>query len=409
MKKSKRIIITLLASAGLVLSIELCFIYYNANFAVNAKPSICSINSSLDCDSVARTAYSQFLGIPLACWGVFLYCFFLFMAFADKLQNIRFLGFLKVFKNPSSYIFCIALFSFVMSMCLFFISWLKIDSFCIFCLMTYFIDLFIAITAKNRGTAEDELNNKKRLSAADEFKISFNDFLDAVKIKGYLIAFIFVVLIASGVLAYTEISDILAPQVSIQKELKKSFKQYSGDIDGTRIGGSDAELVIHEFMDFNCKGCFIADLYIHRIMNEFENVAVVQHNMPLDGACNHNLQKGKGHDGSCLKSYYALAAANQNKYWQMGAVLFDDEIKSEKEILEKARLIDIDIRKLKADAHSEEVKQEVADSIKEADSRGIDGTPTLFIGLKKIEGIGPYPDFKNIIIEQGGKEKKNHG
>ncbi len=410
MKKSKRIIITILALIGLALSIELCVVYYNANFVIDANPSICVINSSLDCDSVARTAYSQFFGIPLSYWGVFLYCFFLFMIFVDKIQNIRFLGFLKVFKNPSSYIFCVSLFSFIMSMVLFFISWFKIDSFCIFCLMTYFVDFFIAITAKNREVIENgESDKPKRLSVIDEYKISFSDFIEAVKVKKYLIAFVIVLLAAICFLIYTSLTNIFSPQVQLQKELKNSFKQYTGEIEGTRIGSKDAKLVIHEFMDFNCGGCFVVNLYIHRILDEFDDVAVIQHNLPLDGMCNHNVPKGKGHTSSCIKSYYALAAAKQNKYWQMGSILFNNDVKTEKDILEKARLIDIDIRKLKADAHSDDVKKEVEASIKEGDLREINGTPTLFIGLKKLFGIGSYPEFKEIVIEQGGREKPNHG
>ena len=75
MKTGKRITITLLSLLGLALAIELCIVYYNANFAIDAQPSICAINESMDCDSVAKTAYSQFLGVPLSLWGVCLYLF----------------------------------------------------------------------------------------------------------------------------------------------------------------------------------------------------------------------------------------------------------------------------------------------------------------------------------------------
>ena len=89
MNKTQRISTTLLSLIGLALSIELCIVFYNANFAQNAAPSICAINEMFDCDSVAKTSYSQFLGIPLALWGVCLYLFFLFMTYVDKIQNIK--------------------------------------------------------------------------------------------------------------------------------------------------------------------------------------------------------------------------------------------------------------------------------------------------------------------------------
>ena len=107
MNKTRRILLTLLPLIGLALSIELCVVYYNANFVVDAQPSICAISEGMDCDGVAKTSYSQFLGVPLSLWGVFLYLFFLFMTYVDKIQNIKGFGILKVFKNPLSYMFCI--------------------------------------------------------------------------------------------------------------------------------------------------------------------------------------------------------------------------------------------------------------------------------------------------------------
>ena len=172
MNKTKRILIILLCLLGLALSVELCLVYYNANFVESAKPSICAINDMFDCDSVARTQYSQFLGVPLSLWGIILYVFVLFLTFVDKLQKIKFLGILKVFKNQTSYIFCISLLSFCISMTLAGISIFKINSVCIFCLMTYCIDLIIALVAKDWGHG-----------ILWELKNSIIDFIDALKNK----------------------------------------------------------------------------------------------------------------------------------------------------------------------------------------------------------------------------------
>ena len=396
MTKTKRILLTILPLIGLALSLELCVVYYNANFAANAEPSICAINDMMDCDSVARTSYSQFFGIPLALWGVLLYLFFLFMTYVDKLQNIRFLSFLKVFKNPSSYIFCIALLSFLISMVLGCISVFKIDSICIFCFMTYFCDLLIAIAAKTKG-----------ISIWQEIKTSIADFMDAIKVKRYAFWFVMLVLLAASILFYTSVSDILSPQMARLKQFKSYFKDYDKLADGITLGPKDAEVVVHEYMDFNCGGCFIAHLYLHRIVEEFENVKVVQHNLPLEKACNHNM-KAEGHKTSCLKTSYALAAAKQNMYWQMADILFQQSPEDEKEIIEEARLLNFDIKKLKEDANSEEIKQEIQECIKEADSKDVTGTPTFFAGMKNLHGVASYPEFKQFIIEQGGREKNQH-
>lgn len=396
MSKTKKIIILILCLIGLGLSIELCNVYYHANFAQSAAPSICAINDAFDCDSVAKTSYSQFLGIPLALWGICLYLFILFMLFVDKLQNFKLLGFLKVFKNPLSYIFCISLLSFCISMILGCISIFKINSICIFCFMTYFIDLLIAISAKDwKGGIFKEL------------KDSIFDFYEAIKVRRYAFWFIMLVLLAASILTYTTISNVLTPQEAKRQELLKTIGEVKEYVNGNELGKANADLVIHEYMDFNCGGCFFANLYLQRIVKEFENVKVIQHNVPLDIACNHNM-KFEGHKNSCLKAYYAHAAAKQNRYWEMSDLLFGENPQTEKEIIEKARLLDFDIKKLKQDANSEEIKQEVKDSIAEADTKDIQGTPTMFIGIKRVMGVDSYPDFKQIVIEQGGREKADH-
>ncbi len=396
MTKTKRIIITILAIIGLALSIELCIVYYNANFAIDATPSICAISDKMDCDSVAKTSYSQFFGVPLALWGVILYLFFLFMTYVDKLQNIKGFGLLKVFKNPSSYIFCIALISFIISMILGCISVFKIDSICVFCFMTYFIDLLITISAKTKGE-----------SVYNEIKTSFSDFILALKDGRNVFWLVLILLLFMSILVYTSVSNILTPQIAKMKQFEQYFKLYDSEVEKNIMGPKDADIVINEYMDFNCGGCFFSQLYLHRLVSEFENVKVIQRIIPLEKECNHNM-RFDGHKGSCLKAKYALAAAKQNMYWQMADVLFNEAPDSEKEIIEEARLLDLDIKKLKEDANSEQIKNEIQEMIKYADSQDITGTPTFVIGVNKKIGINSYGEFKKYIIEQGGKEKVNH-
>ncbi len=397
MNIGKRIAITILSLIGLALSIELCIVFYNANFVTDAAPSICAISETMDCDSVARTSYSQFLGIPLSLWGVFLYLFFLFMTYVDKIKNIKFLRFLSVFKNPTSYIFCVATLSFIISIILGCISVFKINSVCIFCFMTYLVDLIIALTSKDW---------KKGIIT--EIKTSIEDFKEAIRVPKYAFWFTLIVLLAFSVLTYTSVSNILSPQMIKKSIWEKTFKNYNKITDGKTIGPKDAEITIHEYIDFNCPGCFYANLYLHRIVDEFENIKVEQHILPLAKECNHNMQH-EGHTTSCLKTKYALAAAKQNRYWEMSDYLFLEAPDSEKQILELARLLNFDVKKLKEDANSEEIKNEIKNGVLDADSKDIVGTPTLFIGMRKEVGVGSYPELKQIIIQEGGKEKPIHG
>src|SRR5438874_2285036 len=62
--------ITLLGAAlSVVISLYLAYHYYPIKFGFSSGPSVCSINATFDCDAVAASSYSAFLGIPMALWG----------------------------------------------------------------------------------------------------------------------------------------------------------------------------------------------------------------------------------------------------------------------------------------------------------------------------------------------------
>ena len=118
MDNKKRIALTILSVIGFITSIKLAIIYWDSNFNPYAMSSFCSINDFIDCDGVAKTVHSQFFGIPLAFWGLFLYFVFFVMTYVDKLKNVKFLGFFEVFRNPLQYICALGFISFIISMML---------------------------------------------------------------------------------------------------------------------------------------------------------------------------------------------------------------------------------------------------------------------------------------------------
>lgn len=401
MKLTKRITLTILALIGFLTSVKLTMIYLDANFNPYALSSFCSINDLIDCDGVAKTTHSQFFGIPLAFWGLFLYFVFLFFAFVDKLKNIEVKGFrifawFDVFKHPQSYICALGIIAFTISMILAGISIFEIHKICILCFFTYILNLIIGLYAK---PAEENY--------AEVFKTSVSDFLDALKVKKYAIAFSVLVLAAIGVLTYTTVSNVLAPQVKLQKDLK-AYSTPSGNdykVTGNILGDPKATLVVHEYTDYQCPFCFVLNTMMMRAVSELSDVKVVHHNLPLDMECNPQL-KSQMHPGSCMLAKYAIAAAKQGKYWDMNNMLFDKEFESEEKLLSDASKLGIDVKKLKEDAYSEEIANELKKEIKEAVDLGIDGTPAIRINMETKIGIMPYEELKEKLLKAGAKERK---
>lgn len=391
MDTKKNILIFIFSVIGLFLSLWLCKIYYDVNFNPYAFSSFCSVNDFIDCDGVAKTDYSQFAGIPLSLWGVCFYCFIIYLLFTPKLSKLRLLKFSEVFKNPTSYIFCLSLLAFIISVSLAFISIFEINKICVLCFTTYFIDLGIAITAKDFSK-----------SCLYEIKNSISDFLDAIKIKGYFIAFLIVFFSFIGILIYMSQSKILTPQLNKLSEFKVELSGIYNNQNA--LGDKNARLIVHEYIDYNCASCYLTNLSLKRLAVELKDLLIIQHNMPLDAECNRLVTNG--HEGSCRMARYALAAKKQGKYWEANEILFDKTPKSEKEIIKLLSHINgIDKKKLKTDANSEEIKNELNSEIEDALAKQIDGTPTLIINLEKHTGNIPYNKLKEKLIEAGASEK----
>lgn len=397
----KTIIISILVLIGLIITIDLAYIYYEANFNQYALPSFCTISDLIDCDGVARTTEAQFFGVPLAYWGMFLYAFIIMLLGVDILKKIPFLKFLEVFKNKFHYIASLGIISFTISMILLCVSLFGIHKLCIMCAITYIINLFIGIFAV--------IDIEGGFVGA--IKQSFKDFLDALKPIPYRIAFIIVMLAACGFLSWTYTSAKFSPALKTQRTIGEFLNSKTNKyaVKGNLLGSDKKDaLVIEVYSDYMCPMCTVFNKMIHKIAKEFENVRVEHHSLPLDLECNKYLQQ-PFHTGSCVAARYAQAAHIQGKFWEVNSLLFDEKPDTEEKIintLEKANF-GLDMDKLKKDANSEEVEKIIQNDIKFAAENKQMGTPTMRINGKFDMGIpkGGYPELKKQIIKLGGKPK----
>jgi len=392
----KKVAILTLSLIGFITTIKLAMIYYNANFNPYALPSFCSISDFIDCDGIAKTTESQFFGIPLAYWGMFLYFVISVLLFADKLKNFRLFRFMEVFKNPLDYIAALGIISFTISMILLGISLFEIQKLCVLCAFTYVLNLIIALVAldyKNGGVMK-------------AFKTSFNDFISAVKIKKYGLAFAAAVAIVSVFLTFTTTSYAFTPQVKREKGFKEfvSTKVNKYSAKGNILGDKDAELVVYTYTDYLCPICGAYNIMIHKLAKELKNVRFEHVNLPLDMECNKYLQR-PFHNGSCRLAKYAIAAEKQNKFLEINSLFFEKQPATEEGIIEIAKSVGLNIEQLKKDAESPETAKKIRDDIEKAAALGLNGTPSTVIGDKTYIGIKAYDDFKEILIKAGAKKR----
>ena len=395
-KFGKTFWLALWALIGLGLSIKLTIIYYMVNFVPDAAPSFCAINEIIDCDGVARTNYAQILGIPTACFGLFLYTFVLGMCFVDKLKNIKGLGFLEVFKDKFSYIFSLYCISFTVSMYLMAVQFFDIHMFCLLCFVTYLVDFVSLFIAKDYSKPW-----------YFEIKTSVIDFVDAIKIKKYFIAFIAVCILGIGVFTYTKLSYIFTPQMKKYDEYMY-FQKMKGNhfkVQGNVLGNPEGDVIVYEYSDFECPMCPVMNRMLQKAAKEdFENILVIHHNFPLDNKCNPLVTK-PFHANSCLYARFALAAKKQDKYWEMINLLFTKQPKSNQEMFKMAMKVDIDPNQL-ANDFLKGTEEELTEEIMSAINKQVEAaTPTIFINNKKFVGLMSYDELKKNLIGNGAKLK----
>ena len=392
-KDKKIFIIQILAIIGLILSVKLAFIYHIANYDKYALSSFCSINDFIDCDGVARTEYSQFLGIPLACWGIFFYVTVLFLTVVNKLKTFKFLYFLEVFKEPKAYITVLGVISFICSMILAGISLHIIKKLCILCVATYFVDFIIALVACGG----------KFKAVIEAFKTTFFDFLDGV--KKYTAVFIILCILFGGFLTYSGVTLNFVPNVkrskSIMKYRKIKYNPYR--VKGNVLGNPEGNIVIHLYSDYVCPLCYINNIMLHQVVKEYKNVRVIHHNSPFDKRCNKYMEINM-HPNACFMSRGALAAKRQGNYWEMSSLLYENQPKKMNDMLELAKKCGLNTEKFRQDINSLEIKKELNHEITEAAEIHIDATPTMYINGDRIVGVKPYYELKKILEDHGAEK-----
>ena len=389
----RKIFILILSVIGFALSVKLAMIYYSANYDRYALSSFCSINEFVDCDGAARTKVSQFLGIPLAYWGMLFYLLTMFLTFVDKLKNIKFLKFLEVFKNPMAYITVIGTFAFIVSMSLAGISIWKIKKLCILCVVTYFIDFLIALIP-----AHDWKDYIK------SFKTTVFDFIDGV--KKYPKTFVILLVLSISFLTYSEMTDCFIPHMKKAKEILKymALKENPYAVTGNVLGSENADVIIELYSDYGCPICYVNNIMLHKVVQEYSNVKVVHYNTPYDKECNYEISMTM-HPGGCYMAKAALAAGDQGNYWGMSSLLYENHPMNDEDLIPLINKLGLDKNRFLKYMKSKVADTKLQEELYKSYENNVDATPTMFVNGDKQVGIMSYSDLQKLLEEHGARKK----
>jgi len=157
-------------------------------------------------------------------------------------------------------------------------------------------------------------------------------------------------------------------------------------------GNPDGDITLVEFFDYNCGYCRRALEEINKVLKDDKNLKVVFMEMPILGP------------PSVVAAKWALAAHEQGKYFEYHQAVMDHNGQKDEKTLEKiAKDLDLDIKQLKKDAESDEIRKIIDENIASAASLNIRGTPGFVIAGQIFPGFMQADRIRDILKQERAK------
>jgi protein-disulfide isomerase len=159
-------------------------------------------------------------------------------------------------------------------------------------------------------------------------------------------------------------------------------------------GPAHAKVTIVEFSDFQCPYCAAAAVKVNALLAQYPNdVKLVFKQFPLDM-----------HAQARLAAQASLAAAAQNKFWELHDKMFANFRRlSRDNILAYAKDAGLDMTKFTTDLENAQYKTVINREVQEGVNVGVSGTPSFFINGKKYNGDMDPKALKPVIDKELGK------
>ena len=344
--------------------------------------TFCAISARVNCVTVAASAYSSFLGLPVALYGLefFALALVVLLLSATKAWDLR---------RWDSLLFCASLLALPAIGVLAWISAFRIHSVCIVCMAVYAAVLLLLLLLGLAG--------RKALGS-----LVVDGPRELLGNLGRPRLGVGVVVVSLAALSqFFWAPRLLHAQGGRGPSGPSPWLNLPTS--GLSIGPAGAPLRVEEFTDFQCPHCNHAHEVMIEVLRRFPGkVHLVHRDFPLDMACNPAV-KHPFHVSACRAATYARCASYQNKYWPLEALLFANREQLDEENLRGfARDTGLELEQLETCVRGSRAQQAIIDDVNEGLRRGVKGTPTFFVNGEKV--VGPHPiEFWEQKIAAVGK------
>ncbi|MCP4131497.1 MAG: thioredoxin domain-containing protein [bacterium] len=403
----KKIIIMIFSILGALLSGNLLYMHYGALSGSSLLMNMCSASGIFDCQAVASSSYSEIFGIPNAAYGFFFYCTIfgltLFRGAYTRIKDSAFSKGILVVTGALSLAAVLGIFPLV------YISIFLIKGFCLFCVLTWIINIILFIAILGLFKNEEEKTLFKSIAAViQDSKPSFKSIYKDNRV--YLFAF-YSFILAIALVAFDGYAGGIAEHKKELKKMKQErsifmnyFKNETAHINLDSVpvilGNPEAKVSIVEYIHFNCGACKRSYSKLQSMIPKYgDKVKLYIKNFPLDGLCNSAVKKRKG--GNTCRA--AILSVGLRDNWSSYKAFVDSLMLSENRFNRGLLMDAISASGLNTDeANSiltdKEIKVLLREEVNEAIGLGVNATPTIAINGKLFPaGIIPEKILDEII------------
>ena len=356
-------------------------VYLGFQHAADAGASACSVSEVFNCDTVNRSEYSEFMGIPIAFIGAGFYAAVLVVSAAAM-------------RRPESHpraghtIFAGSLLGVAYSA---FLAWasMQLGAWCLFCISLYGVNLILlGGSALQARTLDGETlfgGIGPALAGRDDKSRT-----RMVLVGAFTLVFSYVAYKRSGggapsagqAIAQKEAGDIDPAELAVLFQAPKAPLE----VDGTEpvLGDPSAPYILVEFADYECPHCAATAPELKALIEAHPEIQLQFKHYPISNICNDAIG-APGHENACSAAAAAECARQQGRFWELSALMFKNQQYLAKDDLRfMAGQVELDKDAFETCMADPATEQAVRVDAAAGDQAGLTGTPTLY--LKGIKG-----------------------
>jgi protein-disulfide isomerase len=349
-RRTARIVAAALAAVGVVLAVLLTRQHAAAHAGLS---SACNISEFVNCDRVATSAWSVFLGLPVATWGLLGYGLLAILALVGLAPGRPYdtwaLGLLFL---GSAVAACAAV---VLAA----LSEFVIGALCLYCAGSWAVSIGLLVVSwwacRPEGVAPAVRSDVAQLASRPLLTV------------GVVVA--------------------MAGLVAVAARLQTRYwERPPAPLAVTRPPAPPAgPPIVVEFSDYECPFCAKAHFELKALLASRPDVRLVKRHFPLDSTCNPLLPRPM-HPQACALARAGICAEAMGKLPEMDDALFANQ-QEKRPVEELAKRIGLDLPRFRACLVSPETDRRLGEDVATGIQIALKATPTYVVNGVQYTGV----------------------